>query len=102
MIRRPPRSTLFPYTTLFRSFLLPINLALVALLPERGTLTPAGLLRWVLLAVQIVIVGFLARAFPAQTLKFLTTRILPARFLAWTPVQQPAIVAFLAILVLLI
>src|SRR2546426_12685589 len=25
MIRRPPRSTLFPYTTLFRSRLLPIN-----------------------------------------------------------------------------
>src|SRR2546430_13497714 len=23
MIRRPPRSTLFPYTTLFRSFLIP-------------------------------------------------------------------------------
>jgi len=23
MIRRPPRSTLFPYTTLFRSFTLP-------------------------------------------------------------------------------
>src|SRR3712207_7185044 len=28
MIRRPPRSTLFPYTTLFRSFLLPAVLAL--------------------------------------------------------------------------
>src|SRR5687768_18358157 len=25
MIRRPPRSTLFPYTTLFRSYLLEIN-----------------------------------------------------------------------------
>src|SRR2546422_8465149 len=25
MIRRPPRSTLFPYTTLFRSFLGPIH-----------------------------------------------------------------------------
>src|SRR5256885_12043858 len=25
MIRRPPRSTLFPYTTLFRSFLAPRN-----------------------------------------------------------------------------
>src|SRR2546430_15744873 len=25
MIRRPPRSTLFPYTTLFRSFLEPIR-----------------------------------------------------------------------------
>src|SRR3712207_7629900 len=24
MIRRPPRSTLFPYTTLFRSFIVPI------------------------------------------------------------------------------
>src|SRR3712207_7941619 len=29
MIRRPPRSTLFPYTTLFRSLLVPC-------LPERG------------------------------------------------------------------
>src|SRR2546425_9202316 len=27
MIRRPPRSTLFPYTTLFRSKLLPVSLA---------------------------------------------------------------------------
>src|SRR2546430_7716059 len=27
MIRRPPRSTLFPYTTLFRSCLLPCELA---------------------------------------------------------------------------
>src|SRR5256885_5680525 len=33
MIRRPPRSTLFPYTTLFRS--LPLNGAHVA--PERVT-----------------------------------------------------------------
>src|SRR2546422_8198775 len=27
MIRRPPRSTLFPYTTLFRSSLLPVPVA---------------------------------------------------------------------------
>src|SRR5258708_32055132 len=37
MIRRPPRSTLFPYTTLFRSEQLPLNgrnaLQLVSLLP---------------------------------------------------------------------
>src|SRR2546422_1744471 len=25
MIRRPPRSTLFPYTTLFRSFIIPVD-----------------------------------------------------------------------------
>src|SRR3712207_277483 len=30
MIRRPPRSTLFPYTTLFRSFFVNIPLCLVA------------------------------------------------------------------------
>src|SRR2546429_2304592 len=30
MIRRPPRSTLFPYTTLFRSLLLELTLATVA------------------------------------------------------------------------
>src|SRR2546426_1951786 len=44
MIRRPPRSTLFPYTTLFRSPILPTldreailaqRLRVVALLPER-------------------------------------------------------------------
>src|SRR5256885_11507009 len=32
MIRRPPRSTLFPYTTLFRSVLLPAILQAAALL----------------------------------------------------------------------
>src|SRR2546427_11497722 len=31
MIRRPPRSTLFPYTTLFRSHLLPHNTALLVI-----------------------------------------------------------------------
>ena len=35
MIRRPPRSTLFPYTTLFRSQLLP-NWALSSLLNLQG------------------------------------------------------------------
>src|SRR5205809_6197867 len=30
MIRRPPRSTLFPYTTLFRSHLVIIGVAIVA------------------------------------------------------------------------
>src|SRR2546426_2538874 len=48
MIRRPPRSTLFPYTTLFRS----ANLALVDLLgkiAKRKNATPAQIaLAWVL------------------------------------------------------
>src|ERR1039458_5750572 len=43
MIRRPPRSTLFPYTTLFRSALMmacgfnrPLNLEIVTILLDRG------------------------------------------------------------------
>ncbi len=79
------------------TFLLPINLALVALLPERGTLTPAGLVRWVLLGVQVLVVVFVAQSFSTKALGFLTTRLLPARWTAWTPVSQPSIVAFLAI-----
>src|SRR5438876_11461486 len=46
MIRRPPRSTLFPYTTLFRSRALPVltlialgTVGLLARLDDRRTLT---------------------------------------------------------------
>ena len=84
------------------TFLLPINLALVALLPERGTLTPAGLLRWVFLGVQVLIVVFLAQSFPERALRLLTTHILPLRLTRWTPLQQSAILAFVAIGVLLV
>src|SRR3712207_7272937 len=34
MIRRPPRSTLFPYTTLFRSISYPANVPFPGLSPE--------------------------------------------------------------------
>src|SRR5436189_6484065 len=83
-------------------FLEPINLGVVALLPGRGTLTAAGLVRWVLLGVQVLIVVFLARSFPEKVVTLLTTHVLPRRFTAWTPPQQPAIIAFLAIAVLLV
>src|SRR3712207_7517016 len=43
MIRRPPRSTLFPYTTLFRSARVPVSLATVY--NTLHQFTEAGLLR---------------------------------------------------------
>jgi diguanylate cyclase (GGDEF)-like protein len=94
-----PRDRFYYHTM---TFLLPINLALVALLPERGTLTPAGLLRWVLLGVQVLAVVFLAQSFPDRALTFLTERLLPVRFTAWTHVSQPSIIAFVAIGALLV
>src|SRR3712207_7224326 len=44
MIRRPPRSTLFPYTTLFRSDNVPPLLLLVVQVPHRPTLVESGYL----------------------------------------------------------
>src|SRR2546422_11515211 len=43
MIRRPPRSTLFPYTTLFRS--VPHDLELELLPPEHAALDEGGVQR---------------------------------------------------------
>src|SRR2546422_5953292 len=46
MIRRPPRSTLFPYTTLFRSILrdLRLNTALGVMISDKETQMTAGML----------------------------------------------------------
>src|SRR3712207_7567999 len=40
MIRRPPRSTLFPYTTLFRSLALALQLVRLDLAIQGGALDP--------------------------------------------------------------
>src|SRR2546422_7574841 len=54
MIRRPPRSTLFPYTTLFRSLLAPLVAALILLWRFRedlfGTDVPVRIATAILLA----------------------------------------------------
>jgi len=97
-VATPEQRFFFHATT----FLLPLNLALVALLPERGTVTTAGLLRWMLIAVQVVIVAFLARSFPAEATAILRTRFLPAVLTGWTPLAQPAVVVFLAIITVLV
>ncbi|MDP3909573.1 MAG: GGDEF domain-containing protein [Gemmatimonadales bacterium] len=94
-----PRDRVVFHATMF---LLPINLALVALLPERGTITPAGLVRWVLLTIQVILVLFLAQSFPEQTLRIVTPRVLPAAWTSWTPLAQPAILTFLGIEALLV
>src|SRR2546430_12430630 len=43
MIRRPPRSTLFPYTTLFRSLMIRKGMALVGVGTGIGILVSLGL-----------------------------------------------------------
>ena len=94
-----PEQRLFFHAT---TFLLPLNLALVALLPERGTVTSAGLVRWTLLAIQVVLVAFLARSFPTEATGLLRTRLAPAVLSDWTPLAQPAIIVFLAMAAVLV
>src|SRR3712207_7994801 len=56
MIRRPPRSTLFPYTTLFRSDALPRRRYLVdadAAILRRDWLDPGGLVGGEVLLAQV-------------------------------------------------
>src|SRR2546428_6703198 len=56
MIRRPPRSTLFPYTTLFRSILASLLVRLVVLLPfQLLRLSLATPSRWTPLAITGVV-----------------------------------------------
>src|SRR2546430_8131229 len=50
MIRRPPRSTLFPYTTLFRSLRLPLVGALVALGGRKAT----GRVAWSVVGIALL------------------------------------------------
>src|SRR2546425_13202642 len=118
MIRRPPRSTLFPYTTLFRSrtlvqfavghglgrdhvvfqaiaVLLPLNLAALALTAERGFVTPPGLVRLAIIGFQIAVVALLDRTMPGATAALLHLRLLPPRLVGWTPLADPALLAFL-------
>src|SRR3712207_7938023 len=51
MIRRPPRSTLFPYTTLFRSAVLAALLALPLAAQTKGPAKPSDYGQWETLVV---------------------------------------------------
>src|SRR2546430_15205154 len=91
MIRRPPRSTLFPYTTLFRSYLLTA--------PDAGGLNRGDLLTLicaVCIGGQIVAVTELARRYDPRRLVFiqiaatavvaaLATALFERPHIHWTP-----------------
>jgi diguanylate cyclase (GGDEF)-like protein len=84
--------------TLFQlvAVLLPLNLAAIALLPERGVLTRAGLLQSTLLLVELGLVIFVLRATGSVRLwPPLAHAFLPRTWSAWTRLDQPALIAFI-------
>src|SRR5258707_8199593 len=60
MIRRPPRSTLFPYTTLFRSADW-LAVAVVVALPWSTTATEIFIVLWLLALLPTLNVAFIRR-----------------------------------------
>src|SRR6266568_2868068 len=80
--------------------LLPLNLAGLALLADRGTLTPFGLLRLGAITAQVIVVNMLRHTAPAATLKVLDHALLPAKLFPWSHVSQLALLAFLVALVI--
>src|SRR5256884_6487345 len=74
--------------------LLPLNFAALALTAERGFLTPPGLMRLGLILGQVALVSILDRATPGVTAPLLHSRLLPGWMFAWTPMADPALLAF--------
>ena len=77
------------------ALLLPLNLAALALTAERGFVTLPGLVRLGIIGVQIAVVALLDRTMPGPTAALLHLRLLPPGIVRWTPLADPALLAFL-------
>lgn len=89
---RPGDPTVFQLAAI----LLPLNLAAIALLPERGVLTPSGLWQGAALLLEIAASAVIARETGRGSLwPPLAHAFVPPALWAWTPLGQPALLAFL-------
>jgi len=75
--------------------LLPVNILLITLVAERGVLTPGGLVRAGVIALEAALVAGVALMYPATAADWLTRELVPAATGQLTPLAQPALLAFL-------
>lgn len=83
------------------ALLLPLNLAVLASLQERGLLTGMGLLRLGALLAQAAVVAWLGRTDAAGMAERLERGFIAPQFTRWTMLSQLALLAFVAALVFL-
>ena len=83
------------------AFLLPINLAAISLITERGFGTPRGLARLGLILIQLVLVAWIIRPEQAERASWLDWPIFEIGVTGWTPLPQPALLAFVGAFILL-
>jgi diguanylate cyclase (GGDEF)-like protein len=86
------RQTLFDVLTL----LLPLNLAALSFVRDRGIISPKGRQRMALIAVQIVVVIIVLSVGPVQLLTEAAMRnaIVPHQYSEWSHMSQPALLMF--------
>jgi diguanylate cyclase (GGDEF)-like protein len=75
--------------------LIPLNLAAVMLMTERGIFTRVGLVRIAGLLAQVGAVATVVRYAPGAAKSFVNYGPLPETWSSWTPLGQPALLAFL-------
>lgn len=76
------------------AFLLPLNLAALALTAERGFLTPPGLVRLGIILGQLAFVAILSRGAAGPAAALLHAKLLPETWFGWTRVAHPGLLAF--------
>jgi diguanylate cyclase (GGDEF)-like protein len=84
------RQMIFDATTL----LVPLNLLVLSLLPDRGTFTPSGWRRWGVIAGQAVLVTIIAKTGPLSGDAFFRASLLAPGIVRWVGLPAPAILAF--------
>ena len=87
------------YTLNAVAFLLPLDLAWLAVARERGTLTPSGFARLGLLALQPALAAFAWLSYQPRLVALLESRFLPGRSSPEGGVAHPALVAYTVALV---
>jgi diguanylate cyclase (GGDEF)-like protein len=75
--------------------LLPVNILWITLVAERGVVTPGGLVRASVIALEAALVAGVALTYPATAVDWLTRELVPAATEQLTALPQPALLAFL-------
>ncbi len=76
------------------AFLVPLNLAALTLIPERGVLTAAGLVRLTIIGLQAGGVILLAYPEPAAVAELLRVVVLPRSLVTWSHIGDPTLLVF--------
>jgi len=82
------------------AFLLPLNLMALSLMTERGALARSGIVWLSAALLQWFLVGWVCRPELAEVAASLEIAYVNPRLTAWTPIAQPALLAFVVTLVL--